>query len=105
MKAGGEWEHAVIVDQVGTYTCGGIGVYVAAHSNPAYRRPLYEYSGYDWYPIKIDGFLDEAYTVYLPTVLDGESSMTKGVLGNPYPSPMKDSQQQLDTIYNPYPLP
>jgi hypothetical protein len=55
--------------------------------------------------VKIDGFLDEAYTVHLPTALAGVSSIGKSVMENPYPSPLEDFPQQLDALFDPYPNP
>lgn len=71
------WQHTVIVDQVGTCTCGGIGTSVAAHDINAYRRPLHQYSMYTWYPVRIAGYFDQTLGKdfsFLPTIARGSES-------------------------------
>jgi len=56
------WKHSVIVDQVGTNTCNGNNVYVAAHSTDHFHHPLSEYSGFIWYPVEIIGYFNDLYS-------------------------------------------
>jgi len=103
MWAQSSWQHAVIVDQIGSNPCNANNVYVAAHSFPYMRRPLSEYSGYLMYPVGISGYLDEFHLAFLPIAISSEGG-TESSMQTPYPAP-EDTYQPPYLSSSPYPEP
>ncbi len=105
MKLNNDWAHTVMVDLVGSFTCTGINTYVVAHSANYYRRPLYEYSAYDWYPVRVTNYFKKTLIppsvnrlTFLPIVT--RSSIYAKSL-DPYPSPLNFEVNSYSN--NPYP--
>jgi hypothetical protein len=100
------WTHAVIVDDLGANPCNSNDIYVAAHTDDAYQRPLSEYSGYLWYPVEIKGYFNDfqEQLAFFPLVFQSLGGMIESQTSNPYPPPL-DVYQEPAISPNPYPEP
>lgn len=104
MKDGTTWKHTVIIDKIGPgSTCNGNNIYVAAHSEDWKQRPLSAYSGFTWYPVRIEGYLD-TYPLFLSFIKMDETSLAGDKVSDPYPSAEQTNVQYVESS-NPYPKP
>ena len=98
------WKHSVIVDQLGSNPCNTSNIFVAAHDDDFYRRPLSYYAGYQLYPIEMKGYFDEYHVAFLPIAFTGSGSLNGNANQNSS-SETEDTGLPTTAPYNAYPPP